>query len=220
MPSSKLIVAFAPLSEADFQVRVNAILAALTNHLQLQEPWPAPVPSLAQVRQEDAAYREAYLAVQRRDLSQMHKRDETRRRLARSLQQIAAYVELMANGDMNLLQSCGFELRREPGRPVANGRSTTVHAGPPEDFRVGQGPRAGSLQLDATRQRGAIAYEIQTTRGDPALEENWKQALIVPSVRHVVVGRLESGPTWTRLRAVRRGGLGGPWTAPISVVVG
>ncbi|MFM2067018.1 MAG: hypothetical protein RLZZ584_1927, partial [Pseudomonadota bacterium] len=28
------------------------------------------------------------------------------------------------------------------------------------------------------------------------------------------------GPTWVRLRAIRAGGTYGPWTAPISVVVG
>ncbi len=50
MPYPKLIVAFARLSEADFQVRVNAIIAALPNHARVPEPWPAPVPGLTQVR--------------------------------------------------------------------------------------------------------------------------------------------------------------------------
>lgn len=49
-PYPKLIVAFARLSEADFQVHVNAIIAALTNHGRVPEPWPAPVPGLTQVR--------------------------------------------------------------------------------------------------------------------------------------------------------------------------
>ncbi|MBK6854053.1 MAG: hypothetical protein IPG93_21335 [Burkholderiales bacterium] len=49
-PYPKLIVALARLSEADFQVRVNAIIAALPNHARVPEPWPAPVPGLTQVR--------------------------------------------------------------------------------------------------------------------------------------------------------------------------
>jgi hypothetical protein len=221
MPNSKLSVALAPLSEANFQVRYNAIMAAVINHPQLPLPWPASVPPVVQLQQEDAIYRAAYLAVERRDLSQIHQRDEAREQLTHSLQRLAAYVELVADGDMKLLQSCGFELRRESGRPggVNGGGSGAAFVSPPQGFRVGQGPRAGSLLLDATRQRGAIAYEIHITRGDPAADEGWKQALIVPSVRHVVVDRLEPGPTWARLRAVRPGGMGGPWTSPISVIV-
>jgi hypothetical protein len=220
MSTNKLIVAFRPLSEADFQVRVGAIIAALTNHPRVPEPWPAPVPSLAQLRQEDATYHEAHLAVHRRDFGQLHKRDDKRERLTSSLQRVASYVELLANGDIDLLQSCGFEVRREPGRPPSNGSAAGAYIAAPEDFRVGAGPRAGSLQVDAVRQRGAIAYEIQTTRGDPAVDEGWKQALIVPSVRRVVVDKLQPGPTWARLRAVRPGGVSGPWTSPISVIVG
>jgi hypothetical protein len=80
-------------------------------------------------------------------------------------------------------------------RPLSSS-SGAAFVSPPRDFRVGQSPRAGSLQLDATRQCGAIAYEIHTMRGDPALNEGWKQALIVPSVRRVVVDHVKSGPTW------------------------
>jgi hypothetical protein len=220
MPNNKLIVSFDRLSEADFQVRVSAITAALNNHPRMPEPWPAPVPSLAQLRQEDAVYREAHLAVQRRDLGQLHKRDDARERLTLSLQRMAAYVELLANGDVDLLQSSGFDMRREPGRPLGTGAAGGSYIPAPGDFRVGIGPRAGSLQVDAARQRGAIAYEIHVTRGDPGADDGWKQALIVPTVRRVVVDNLPPGPTWARLRAVRPGGTSGPWTSPISVVVG
>ncbi|MFM2119773.1 MAG: hypothetical protein RL722_1241 [Pseudomonadota bacterium] len=219
MANHRLIVAFTRLSDADFQVRVGAILAALTNHPRMPEPWPEPVPALAQLRQEDAAYRELQQAVQRRDFGQLRKRDEARDKLSRSLQRVASYAELLANGDVDLLQSTGFEVRREGGRPMTFAGSTATRIGPPEDFRVGLGPRAGSLQVDATRQRGAIAYEVQTTRGDPAQDEGWRQALIVPTVRRVVVDNLTPGVTWARLRAVRSGGLSGPWTSPISVIV-
>jgi hypothetical protein len=219
MSSNKLIVAFRPLSEAGFQLRYNAILAGVTDNPRVPEPYPPPVPGLTQLRQEIEDYHTAHLAVQRRDLSQLHKRDDTRERLTNSLQRVAAYVELLANGDIDLLQSCGFDLRRDPGRPLSNGGAAGKYIAAPEDFRVGVGPRAGSLQVDATRQRGAIAYEIQTTCGDPAVEEGWKQALIVPTVRRVIVDKLPAGPTWARLRAVRPGGLTGPWTSPISVIV-
>ncbi len=129
MPSNKLIVAFAPFGEAAFQVRVSTILDALTNHPQIPEPWPAPVPSLAQLRAEDTAYREAHLAVQRRDMAQIHKRDEARERLSRSLQRVAAYVELLADGNVGMLQTCGFEMRPEPGRTNNTGGGGAAYIG-------------------------------------------------------------------------------------------
>jgi hypothetical protein len=219
MPNSKLIVAYGPLSEPDFQIRVSPVLAGLTDNPKIPEPWPHPVPPLVQLKQEDSDYRVAQLAVQSRDLRHIPARDEARERLTISLKQVAAYVELVANGDISVLQSSGFELRRDGGRPAGGGTVGSVYIGPPEDFRVGQGPRSGSLKLDASSQRGAIAYEIQATRGDPALDEGWKQAAIVGSVRHVVVDHLEPGPTWVRLRAVRRSGVSTPWTSPLSVIV-
>jgi hypothetical protein len=48
----------------------------------MPESWPAPVPAVAQLRAEGAACREARKAVQRRDLAQIHKRDEARHRLS------------------------------------------------------------------------------------------------------------------------------------------
>ncbi len=219
MSSHKLIVHFDSSSEAGFQFRVNAVFAGITNNPRIPEPWPAPVPGLVQLRQEDADYRDAQVAVQRRDFGQLHRRDEARARLTNSLQRVAAYVELLANGDLELLQSSGFEVRRESGRSTSNGGATGYIAAP-EDFRVGVGPRAGTLRVDATRQRGAIAYEIQINRGDPSAEEGWSQAMIVPSVRRVVVDKLPPGPIWVRLRAVRSGGNNSPWTSPISVIVG
>lgn len=147
------------------------------------------------MRQGDAAYREAHLEVQRRDFGQLHKRDDLRGRLTTRLQRVAAYIDLLANGDIDLLRSCGFDVRRDPGRPLSNGSAAGKFIAAPADFRAGVGPRVGSLQIDATRQRGAIAYEIQTTRGDPAVDEGWKQVLIVPGVRRVVVDKLPSGPT-------------------------
>lgn len=219
MSTNKLIVAFRPLSEAGFQLRYNAIIAGLTDHPRVPEPYPPPVPGLAQLHQQIEEYHTAHLAVQRRDLSQLHKREETRERLTNSLQRVAAYVELLADGDLELLQSSGFEVRRDPGRPLGSGGAAGKFIAAPKDFRVGVGPRAGSLQVDATRQRSAIAYEIQISRGDPTVEEGWEQVLIVQSVRRVVVDKLLPGPTWVRLRAVRPGGATGPWTTPISVIV-
>ncbi|MEY4751140.1 MAG: hypothetical protein RIQ60_3354 [Pseudomonadota bacterium] len=220
MFSSKLIVSYAAFSESDFQSTVTPILFGLTNHPKIPEPWPEPVPPLAKLKELDATYRAAHVAVLSRDLRQIPARDEARAELTAGLKLVAAYVELIANGDLAVLQSTGFELRREVGRPASSGTVGGAYLSAPEEFRVGQGPRSGSIKVDATSQRGAIAYEVQATHGDPALDDGWKQAAIIGSVRHVVVDHLDAGPTWVRLRSVRRNGASSPWTSPISVIVG
>jgi hypothetical protein len=222
MASNKLSVAFRPLNEADFQVRYGIILDSVTNNPRLPEPWHGSVPGSAQLRAEADDYRELQQAVQRRDFGQVDKRDQARERLTRSLQRLAGFVELVANGEQEVLESSGFEIRRDPGRTAgsSSGGSSALRINPPEGFRVGRGPHTGSLEVDASPQRGAIAYEIQITRGDPSQEEGWKQALIVPKVRHLLIDKLPAGVTWVRLRAVGVNGEVGPWTSPISVIVG
>ena len=49
----KLVITFGALNEAAFQAKVGHILASLTNNSHFPEPWPEPVPSLAQL---NAAY--------------------------------------------------------------------------------------------------------------------------------------------------------------------
>jgi hypothetical protein len=227
--TSKLVATFRTLNEMEFQARMGTILTASENHPLLPVPRPEVLPSQAALRADETAYREAALAVQQRDMRQKPKRDEARERLSKNLHRLAVYLELAADGNMALLQATGFELRRESQRGANTSAPGTTGAmaaalavsrlGPPEGFRVGLGPRPGTLLVDASRQRGAIAYEIQVTHGDPAQDEGWERAAIVTTVRDVLVEHQTPGPTWVRLRAVRAGGMNGPWTAPISVVV-
>jgi hypothetical protein len=52
---------------------------------------------------------------------------------------------------------------------------------------IGTGTGTGTLLVQAKRQRGAIAYELQVTRGDPAQDEGRQQAAIVSAVHDVLV---------------------------------
>jgi hypothetical protein len=84
-------------------------------------------------------------------------------------------------------------------KSFATFQSSKADVGRSEDSRVGLRPRSGLLQMDAARQRAAIAYEIHVSRGEPGTDEGWKKELIVSSVR--------------------LGGMNGPWTLSIIVIV-
>lgn len=217
MATFRLIIDFNSLTESNFQVRTSTVLISMTDNPYFPGDWPAPVPSLAQLRADDATYRAACAAVQMRDFSQLGRRNEARRVLTRGLQRLAAYLELVAGDDEEKLRSTGFELRRSSGRPAGN--ASGVAPGMPDNFRVGLGPRAGTLLVDASGLRGVIGYEIQITQGDPTVDTDWKSAVIVQTVRRTLLDNLPSGVTWVRLRAVNALGLSGPWTSPISVIV-
>jgi hypothetical protein len=216
MTTSKLITSYDRLGEANFQARSYAIRAGVTDNPRLPLPWPPQVPVPEFLRQQDATFNDAALAVQRRDLSQINRRNEARAVLTRSLQRVAAYVEMVADGDVDLMVACGFEVRRDSGRSSTAAVQTLVA---PDEFRVGLGQRAGSVLVDAAPQQGVHAYEIQITRGDPAQDDNWKTALVVQSLKRVFVDHLQPGAIWVRARAVQAGGASGPWSAPISVIV-
>ncbi|MEY4751287.1 MAG: hypothetical protein RIQ60_3501 [Pseudomonadota bacterium] len=228
MNRHQLVVSFARDSSAQLQMRLNSIVNAMTDNPRFPGPWPAQVPSLALLREKDEVFIALQQAVDRRDFGQLRKRDEAREELEHAMLKVATYVEQVADGDMDVLETCGFELRRDASRPpsgagmgVGGGAgATTARLLPPQDVRVGHGPRAGTLVLNAASQRGVVAYEVQISLGDPTAEEGWRNATIVQSVRHLVLDGLAPGVTWVRLRAVRAGGLTGPWTAPLSALVG
>lgn len=219
MSATRLIVSFDHLSEADLQAKAGFILASLNGNPDFPAPWPAPVPSLGAINATFDNYRAAYHASQSRDRNRIAERNEVRQSLVRMLHQLAAYLELVAEGDAQKLGTTGFDLRRDSGRPVGGGGSP-ASLEVPQEFRAGLGPRGGTVHVEAARLAGAAAYEIQTNRGDPGAEADWHQALIVASPRQVLLEGQPTGPVWTRLRGIGTQGNTGPWSAPISVMVG
>ncbi len=217
MNSNRLIVSFDHLSEADFQAKAGFIVASLTGNADFPTPWPALVPTPAQLSAAFDTYRSAFHASQSRDRNRIADRIEARHALVRQLHQVASYLELAADGDAHKLASTGFEQRREGGRPAGSGMGRTLQT--PQDFHVGPGPRGGTIHVEAARLAGAVAYEIQTNPGDPAADEQWTPALIVASARDVLLEDLPHGAVWTRLRGISGLGVAGPWSCPVSVMI-
>lgn len=77
-------------------------------------------------------------------------------------QHLASYLELMAQGDVKMLESTGYDLRREKTRSGA--RSDFLLA--PSDLRVTQGRVSGTLEVRVARLTSAASYEVATSQGD------------------------------------------------------
>lgn len=209
----KLIITFDRLSEADFLAKAGAIVAALTNNPNFPEPWPAQVPSLAQLAEALNAYREAYHASLTRDTVKIGQRDAARQTLTDMFRRLAPYLEMVAQDDAAMLATTGYDLRRESVR----GNGDTLPA--PADFRVGHGLQSGTLDVHVARLAGARSYEVHTAQGDPTVEANWRHALVSPTATRITLAGLKPAQTyWVRVRGIGGNGAG-QWTDPAMVIV-
>ena len=210
----KLVIAFDPLSEAEFQAKVGHILASLSNNPYFPEPWPEPVPSLAQLNAAYMVYLDAYHASLTRDSQKIRQRDAARDALTDKLKHLASYLELVAHHDTDKLSTTGFDLRRDIVRGIHGG---TLPAA--DKFWAEHGPKSGTVMLHVARVAGAKLYEVQIAQGDPSVEENWKPATISATGSHILLEDLTPAQTyWFRVRAMGSGGPG-LWTDPISLIV-
>lgn len=211
---AKLIISFQRLNEADFQAKAGHIIASLTGNPYYPEPWPEQVPTLKRLNEALNAYREAYHASLTHDTVKIKQRNDARQALTELFVQLAPYLEMLAQGDTDILASTGYDLRKEPQRGQNSGILPA-----PSGLRVVHGPLSGSLEVRIDRLPGAGSYEVQTTQGDPMLEANWKHALTSTTSTHIGLENLNPGQTyWVRVRGVGSGG-NGVWTEAVSVIV-
>ena len=210
----KLVIAFDPLSEAEFQAKVGHILASLSNNPYFPEPWPEPVPSLAQLNAAYMVYLDAYHASLTRDSLKIRHREAARDALTDKLKHLASYLELVAHHDTDKLSTTGFDLRRDIVRGIHGGTLPAT-----DKFWAEHGPKSGTVMLHVARVAGAKLYEVQIAQGDPSVEENWKPATISATGSHILLEDLTPAQTyWFRVRAMGSGG-SGLWTDPISLIV-
>lgn len=210
----KLIITFGRLSEADFQAKAGFIIASLTNNPHFPEPWPKQAPTLAQLSDALAAYREAYHASLTRDTLKIKQREAAREALVNLLRLLASYLEFAAAGDVSILATTGYDLRNDIVRGVNSGILPA-----PSNFRVLHGKQSGTVDIHVDRLPGAASYEVQIAQGDPTVEANWKPARIAKTGSHIAVDNLTPGQTyWFRVRAIGKDG-NGLWTDPVSIIV-
>lgn len=211
---SKLLLNFDRLKDADLVTKSGVIINGVTDNPAFPLPWPASVPVPMAARVQLDTFSSALLASQSRDVFKIAERDAARDVLITTLKLMAAYLEVIAAGDAKLLASTGYDLRRDTAR--TGGVPVALSA--PEGLRAVPTLDAGSLNLRVEKLAGAVAYEVQTTQGDPGQEEGWSHAHTAAGVRIRVDG-MKPGRTWARVRGVGRAG-SGPWAQPVSVIVG
>ncbi len=205
---------FSKLKNVDFQAQAQQIVSSMTNNAAFPEPWPATVPTLAQIQSDLAAFQDAFNATAGGDKSRLEERKNARAKVANDLNLLGFNVQLVAQGNTTLLESSGFPLRQRAPLTLS-----PLPPEPPASIQVLRGPVSGSVILRASRVLQAGAYEVQVTAADPTVESNWADAGVFKTCRRIELQGLTPFKTYSvRMRALGTAGYGA-WTPVTSVAV-
>lgn len=205
---------FNKLKSADFVSQVERIVTAMTGNTAFPEPWPANVPTLAQIQADLAAFQAEATATSAGDRTRIATRKAARSKLQSDMTLLAYYLQSASQGDETLLSSTGFPLRA----PVVQARIADVPAAP-TDFLLTRGPLSGTLMARVRRVPKAGSYDAQVTAADPTVEANWTAAGSFKNSSRIELSGLTPGKVYyVRVRALGSGGPGA-WTIPASLMV-
>ncbi|RIZ70142.1 MAG: fibronectin type III domain-containing protein [Methylococcales bacterium] len=184
---AKLITTFDSLNESSYLAKAGAIVTALTANVCYPEPRVVQVPTLTQLTDAYTAYLDRYHAALSHDSLKIARRNTARQGLTELFKRLVPYLELIAQGDVQVLATTGYDLRKD----IVHGGGDVLPA--PTDFRVEHGAKSGSLYVHVARLSGAGSYEVQTAQGDPAIEDNWHHVLSSLTSDHILLEDLILG---------------------------
>lgn len=211
---AKLMINFNRLSEIDYLTKSGSIVAALTGNPNFAPPWIAQVPSLLDISAAFNAYQMAYHEALSKDIFKVAIRVSTRLILTNFLKQLAPYLELVAVGDVGKLISTGYDLRND-----ATHKQGSEPLPAPKDFRVARGAFSGTLNVNVTKLKGAVSYEVHITQGDPEVETDWHHAISASSCQRIPLAGLNPMQIyWLRIRGLGCNGMG-VWSNALSIIV-
>lgn len=119
--------------------------------------------------------------------------------LAAAANQIAAYVDLTANGDESKILSAGLSIRAA--------RTPQIVPVQVQNLSVTAGDNAGSLDAHWDGMDNAKSFEVQIS-ADPFSDATWKPADTVTNSKAVLTGLTSGAKIWVRVRAINSKGKG------------
>jgi hypothetical protein len=135
-------------------------------------------------------------------------RDTVRDELLNVLKKVSKHVELVADGDVKVLKSSGFEVieggARKERIPAQLDQMQVV---------LKHGPEKGTFVAKGKPISYALSYEAHIAQGDPTNAENWRHYGFFPHCSHMIIGGMTGGEDYSlRFRVITAKGEG-PWSA-------
>jgi hypothetical protein len=137
-------------------------------------------------------------------------RNEKHRQLLNDITQLARYVELIANGNVETVMLVKLPLRRR-------GPQRYEFLDTPQMVSI-ESLYSESASLRWKRIANAKAYEVEYCP-DPITADGWKRAPIISAARTVVNGLTRKEEYWFRVRALGSQGIVSNWSSPAKQLV-
>jgi hypothetical protein len=129
--------------------------------------------------------------------------------LGAAANQIAAYVDLTANGDESKILSAGLSVRAA--------RTPQVVPGQVMNLSLTTSDNAGALDVHWDSLPGAKSFEVQTSP-DPFTTTSWVTADTLTNSKTTLTGFTSGSRLWVRVRGINSAGKGA-WSDPAVKVV-
>jgi len=137
-------------------------------------------------------------------------RNEKHRQLLNDIKQLARYVELVSNGNVETIMLAKLPLKRRGPQRYENLDTPQVMAT--------ESLYSESVTLRWKKVRNAKAYEVEYCP-DPITADGWKRAPIISAARTVVNGLTRKEEYWFRVRALGSQGIVSNWSSPAKQLV-
>ena len=175
--------------------------------LQDNKHFTTPTPALNTLEKALDGYADSIPANNLRNMANSALKREKKAELIQLLRQLAHYINLTANGDMEALYSSGFHL--------GNQRQAAGTMPMPADIQLQPGLNAGELIASCKSQTGARLYEARASQDG----ESW--TWFAANTRGELL--FQELPTeqkaWVQVRLKSSAGYG-PWSQPVQGRIG
>lgn len=189
MKTPRLKLDFVRLSDADLEIKAQAIVTAMTGNTY----FTTPLPALATVSGFIDNYSTALSKAQTRDKAEVANKNYMRSLLEKTLMDLAGYVTYISGGSEAILVSSGFDL----AKPATNLPPISV----PDNFSVDNGVNEGEVISSVARVTGARSYIHEYTADPLTPTSEWTQQFT--TVRKCTIADLEPGKKyWFRVAAI------------------
>ncbi|QWV91943.1 hypothetical protein KP004_11975 [Geomonas oryzisoli] len=197
------------LNDASLSAKGKVIVTSMTDNPHFKEPYPEGVTPLAQVKGTLESFDNACIEARSNAKQSVTLRKSLRAQFIKELGQMGGYVDLVAQGNIEILESSGFDYTKETTP------STVKHQAPCPDIVLSQGVKRGGIVGKAKSAPRARSCEFHITTGDPSVEGNWKHAAVFGQFKNMELDGLTPGQQYAlRMRWIMPEGPG-PWTPPL-----
>lgn len=203
------LVGFSGVKDDELATKGRTVLQAMDGN----PLFPNPVPDLSVLSDayDDYVIRLAE-ARRRGSPRETTLKNQSKDVLKGLLKRLGAYVDGVADGDLAIIQSSGFE--------ASATRTAGTVPGQPQDVRLTNGMLSGTLQLSFQNVANARLYEYRYAQMAPmGSEPEWSERIIASNSRITIIFGLERVREYlVQVRAVNNYGPG-DWSNTVAQVV-